>query len=174
MPNVTTDAVVIGIGNPFRNDDGIGPAVAALIEELRLPGVRIVMSDGEPAGLLEAWAGTDLAVVVDAIHRVPAYPGSIHRLTASQLEDGGTAASSHGLGMPDALRLGRALGQLPRRVMIFAVEVADTGPGTGLSDPVSAALPEIVAAVMAVLKPGETARCTPSNRNRRPAELPDA
>jgi hydrogenase maturation protease len=156
MPHVTTEAVVIGIGNPFRNDDGIGPAVAAQIEEQRLPGVRVVMSDGEPAGLLEAWAGAALAVVVDAIHQVPASPGSIHRLTTGQLETGGTAASSHGLGVPDALRLGEALGRLPRRMVIFAVETADTSAGAELSPPVAAALPEVVAAVMAELKPANT------------------
>jgi hydrogenase maturation protease len=161
MPHVTTGAVVIGIGNPFRNDDWIGPAVAAQIEEQRLPGVRVVISDGEPAGLLEAWAGADLAVVVDAIHRVPASPGSIHRLTADQLETGGTTASSHGLGVPDALRLGRALEQLPRCVVIFAVEAADTGAGTELSKPVAAALPEVVAAVIAELKPAKTTGRTP-------------
>ena len=161
MPHVTTGAVVIGIGNPFRNDDGIGPTVAAQIEEQRLPGVRVVISDGEPAGLLEAWAGADLAVVVDAIHRVPASPGSIHRLTSGQLEAGSTAASSHGLGMPDALRLGRALGRLPRRVVILAVEAADTGSGTELSKPVATALPEVVAAVMAELKPAKSSGQTP-------------
>lgn len=161
MPHVTSKAVVIGIGNPFRNDDGIGPAVADQIEEQRLPGVRVVMSDGEPAGLLEAWTDADLAVVVDAIRRVPASPGSIYRLTASQLEAGGTAASSHGLGIPDALRLGRALEQLPRRVVIFAVEAADTGAGTELSKPVAAALPEVVAAVMAELKPAKITGQTP-------------
>jgi hydrogenase maturation protease len=161
MPHVTSNAVVIGIGNLFRNDDGIGPAVAAQIEEQFLPGVRVVMSDGEPAGLLEAWTGADLAVVVDAIRRVPASPGSIHRLTASQLEADGTAASSHGLGMPDALRLGRALGQLPRRMVILAVEAADTGAGNELSQPVAAALPEVVAAVMAELKPAKTTGHTP-------------
>jgi Ni,Fe-hydrogenase III small subunit len=37
-------------------------------------------------GRLEVWAGGGLAVVVDAIHRVPASPGSIHRLTVGQLE----------------------------------------------------------------------------------------
>ena len=161
MPHVTSNAVVIGIGNLFRNDDGIGPAVAAQIGEQCLPGVRVVMSDGEPAGLLEAWTDADLAVVVDAIRRVPASPGSIHRLTASQLEADGTAASSHGFGMPDALRLGRALEQLPRRVVIFAVEAADTGVGTELSKPVAAALPEVVAAVMAELKLAKTTGQTP-------------
>jgi hydrogenase maturation protease len=157
MPRMTTGAVVIGIGNPFRNDDGIGRAVAAQIEEQRLPGVRVIISDGEPAGLLEAWSGADLAVVVDAIHRVPASPGSIHRLNAGQLENGGTTASSHGLGVPDALRLGRVLEQLPRRLVIFAIEAADTGTGTELSQPVAAALPEVVAAVIAELKPVKTA-----------------
>jgi hydrogenase maturation protease len=157
MPHVTTEAVVIGIGNPFRNDDGIGPAVATQIEGQSLPGVRVVISDGEPAGLLEAWAGADLAVVVDAIYRMPASPGRIHRLTASQLESGGTAASSHGFGLPDALRLGRALEQLPGRVVIFAVEGANTEAGTELSKPVAAALPGVVAAVMTELKPAKTA-----------------
>jgi len=149
---VTRQAVVIGIGNPFRRDDGVGPEVAARIQGKRLPGVRVVIADGEPGGLLEAWEGADLAVVVDAIQRVPASPGSIHRLTASELETGCTAASSHGLGVPDAIRLGRALERLPRQMVILAVEGADAGPGTGLSDAVAAAVPHAVAAVMAELK----------------------
>jgi hydrogenase maturation protease len=157
---VTRQAVVIGIGNPFRRDDGVGPEVAAQIQGQRLPGVRVVLADGEPAGLLEAWEGADLAVVVDAVQRVPASPGSIHRLTASELEFGCTAASSHGLGVPDAIRLGRALERLPRQVVILAVEGADTGSGTGLSDAVAAAVPHAVAAVIAELeripKPGQT------------------
>jgi hydrogenase maturation protease len=149
---VTLQAVVIGIGNPYRRDDGIGPEVAAQIEARRLPGVRVVISDGEPSGLLEAWEGADLAVVVDAIQRVPASPGSIHRLTTSQLETGCAAASSHGLGVADAIRLGRALERLPRQVVILAVEGADTGLGTGFSGAVAAAVPRAVAAVMAELK----------------------
>jgi hydrogenase maturation protease len=91
-------------------------------------------------------------VVVDAIQRVPASPGSIHRLTAGELETGCAAASSHGLGIPDAIRLGRVLERLPRQVVILAVEGADTGPGAGLSDAVAAAVPHAVAAVMAELK----------------------
>lgn len=149
---MTRQAVVIGIGNPFRRDDGIGPEVAAQIQRRQLPGVRVVIADGGPADLLEAWEGADLAVVVDAIRRVPASPGSIHRLTASQLETGGSAASSHGLGVADAVRLARVLERLPRQVVVLAVEGADTGPGTGLSGAVAAAVPQAVAAVMAELK----------------------
>ena len=100
--------MVIGVGNCYRRDDGIGPAAAAEIERQHLPGVRVVISDGEPAGLLEAWAGMDLAIVVDAVRCEPATPGRMHRWPAGQLERSWTA-SSHGLGIPDALDLGRAL-----------------------------------------------------------------
>lgn len=144
-------AVVIGVGNCYRRDDGIGPAAAAEIERQHLPGVRVVICDGEPAGLLEAWAGLDLAIVVDAVRCMPATPGRVHRWPDGQLERGWTA-SSHGLGVPDALDLGRALDRCPRQVVLFAVEAADLRPGTGLSRAVATSLPDVVAAIVAELR----------------------
>jgi hydrogenase maturation protease len=128
VPVGAARTVVIGVGNCYRRDDGIGPAAAAEIERQHLPGVRVVICDGEPAGLLEAWAGMDLAIVVDAVRCVPGTPGRMHRWPAGQLERGWTA-SSHGLGIPDALALGRALDRCPHRVVLFAVEAADLRPG---------------------------------------------
>lgn len=144
-------AVVIGIGNPYRRDDAIGPVVAGEIERLHLPGVRIVISDGEPVGLLAAWEDASLAIVVDAVRHEPPEPGRIHRLTASQLGSDGAGASSHGFGVPYALRLGRALGREPGHLVVIAVEGTDFSEGTGLSGPVSAAVPGTVAAVRAEL-----------------------
>ncbi len=144
-------AVVIGIGNPYRRDDGAGPAVADAIDQLHLPGVRVVVSDGEPIALLAAWEKAELAIVVDAIRHEPPDPGRIHRLTANQLDSDGAGASSHGFGVPYALRLGRALGREPGRLVILAVEWADFTYGTGLSAPVSKAVPTAVAAVRAEL-----------------------
>ncbi len=151
VPAGAVQAVVIGVGNCYRRDDGIGPAAAAEIERQHLPGVRVVMSDGEPAGLLEAWAGLDLAIIVDAACCVPATPGRMHRWPAGQLERGWTA-SSHGLGIPDALALGHALGRCPRRVVLFGVEAADLRPGAGLSPAVATSLPDVVAAIAAELR----------------------
>lgn len=148
-------SVVIGVGNPFRRDDGIGPAVAAEIARQQWPGVRVVVSDGEPSGLIEAWSGAGLAIIVDALHgglpgRAPG-PGRVHRVPAAELETGGPAGSSHGLGLPDAFRLGRALGRQPGRAVILAVEVTDVRPGPGLSAAVKAAVPQVLAAVAAEL-----------------------
>jgi hydrogenase maturation protease len=141
--------VVIGIGNPYRRDDGIGPAVAAEIQSLHLPGVRVIFSDGEPVSLLTAWDGVGLAVVIDACHRVPGCPGRIDRLTAGHLASDDAAISCHGVGVPYALRLGRALGRQPGDLVVISVEGTDFSAGTGLSPAVSAALPTAVAAVRA-------------------------
>ena len=143
--------VVIGIGNPYRRDDGIGPAVAAEIDGLRLPGVRVSVCDGEPVTLLAVWEDAALAVVIDAVAPGPGGPGHIQRLTLAQLDSEGTGTSSHGFGVPYALRLGRALGRQPGRLVVIGVEGAGFSAGTGLSAAVAAARPAAVAAVRAEL-----------------------
>jgi hydrogenase maturation protease len=148
--------VVIGIGNPYRRDDGVGPALVDALVKLRLPGVSPVVADGEPSQLLDAWAGAPLAVVVDAVLCAVPSPGRIHRteLTAGgagQVGPAGAsaAASTHGLGVPDAVRLAAALDLMPLRLVVFAVEAADIGFGHGLSPSVAASLPGLTKAVLA-------------------------
>jgi hydrogenase maturation protease len=41
MPQQPLSILVIGYGNPGRRDDGLGPAFAARLEALRLPGVTV-------------------------------------------------------------------------------------------------------------------------------------
>ncbi|WP_374228259.1 hydrogenase maturation protease [Streptacidiphilus sp. ASG 303] len=49
-------------------------------------------------------------------------------------------ASSHGLGLGEAVELARALDRLPERLVVYAVEGRDTSCGTGLSEPVAEAV----------------------------------
>ncbi len=76
--------MVIGVGNEFRRDDGAGPAVLARLRGRVPGGVELLVSDGEPARLIEAWAGAALAVIVDAVRAEPAVPGRLHRLVLHQ------------------------------------------------------------------------------------------
>jgi hydrogenase maturation protease len=145
--------VVIGIGNPYRRDDGVGPALAERLTRLGISNVDIRVLDGEPTGLLDAWTGASLAIVVDAVLSQPARPGQIHRTSLPDLARA-PAASSHGLGVPEAVELGRALHRLPDRLLVYAVEAADVGYGTELSPAVAAALPELLDAVLTDLEKG--------------------
>ena len=137
--------VVIGVGNPYRRDDGVGSAVAELLRDL--PGVEVAQSLGETTDLMELWDGADLAILVDAIlvdailvdavRTDPARPGRIHRLSVPAAGCG--AASTHGPGLGEAVELARVLDRLPARLVLYAVEVTDVGHGRGLSLPVAAA-----------------------------------
>ncbi len=135
------DVVVIGVGNRYRGDDGVGPAVAAGCAARALPGVRVVTEVADATDLLEAWSGAALAVIVDAAAG-PA-PGRVGCCGIHDLP--GTAAlSSHGLDIAAALRLGQALERLPAELVVVTVGVADTGHGLGLSVKVAEAVPAAV------------------------------
>lgn len=144
--------MLIGVGNEFRRDDGAGLRLVDLLRDRVPAGVRTVLSDGDPAGLIEAWTGAWLAVVVDAVRAEPALPGRLHRLVLDQGQPvPGREVSSHGLGTGEAIGLARALGRLPDRLIVHAVEAGDVSLGTGLTPAVAAALPELAAAVLADL-----------------------
>lgn len=145
--------VVIGIGNSFRCDDGVGPAVAAELARQDIPGVRVFNCAAEPTAILDAWQGAARVVLVDAA--AGGDPGTVRRCTLDDLTEP-TPVSSHDLSLRQTYELGRALGRAPESVVVVSIDVADTGHGVGLSPPVRAALPEAVRAVLdAVAGKGE-------------------
>jgi hydrogenase maturation protease len=141
-------AVVIGIGNEFRRDDGAGPAVIGQLRGRVPADVRLVVTDGEPTRLIDAWTGAALAVVVDAVRVLgsePPHPGQVHRFVVDRLGTAaGQAATSHGFGLGDAVALAMALDRMPGRLIVHAIEAADLTQGPGLTPAVAAAV-EIVA-----------------------------
>jgi len=130
--------VVIGVGNPYRRDDGLGPAVLDRLRGRHLAGVVLATSLGETTELLDLWHGADLAIVVDAIRAAPAHPGRVHRLTVVD-PPGERSRAAHGLDLGEAVELARVLGRMPARLVLYAVEAADVGHGTGLTPAVSQA-----------------------------------
>jgi hydrogenase maturation protease len=147
-------AVVIGVGNEFRRDDGAGPAVVARLRGRVPDGAELVVNDGEPTRMIEAWEGTSLAVVVDAVRAEPARPGRLHRLVVDRAAAGPAGSvSSHGLGLDDAIGLARALDRMPGRLIVHAVEAADLGQGSGLTPAVAAVIDTLAAAVLRDLAP---------------------
>lgn len=173
-PSNAGRTVVIGIGNEYRRDDGIGPAVLAQLQRLAPAGVELFAADGETTSLLDVWTGTDLAVVVDAVLCEPSEPGRIHRTTLGEAPPGPATASTHSFGIPDAIRLAEVLGRAPRTLVVIAVEAADLGFGVGLSPAVADALPLAVSAVLELLDgpagrsgaPAAAARTTPDRHSR--------
>ena len=141
--------MVIGVGNEFRRDDGAGPAVVGQLRDRVPPGVELVITDGEPARLIEAWTGAALAVVVDAVRAQPPQPGTVHRFVVERPRTATErTASSHGLGLDDAISLAIALDRMPGRLIVHAIEAADLGQGTSLTPVVAAAVGTVASAIL--------------------------
>jgi hydrogenase maturation protease len=139
------EAVVIGVGNRDRGDDALGLEVARRLKD-RLPqGVALLESDGDLAGILDAWTGRRLTLVVDAASAGVA-PGTTRRFEAHRrpLPVSLRRDSTHGFGLAEVVELGRALGKLPGTLIVYAVEGHRFERGRALSPAVEAALPDVV------------------------------
>jgi hydrogenase maturation protease len=146
--------VAVGVGNPYRSDDGAGLAVAERLRETA-PEIEVVTCEQEPLRLLDAWSGADLAIVVDAVSS-GATPGTVHRFDATSEPVPSTVfrGSTHALGVGDAIELARTLGRLPDRVLVFGIEGERFTAGDRLSPAVAVAVEPLASEL------GEEARCT--------------
>ena len=125
---------VIGVGNDWRSDDGAGLEVA------RRLGGRVL--SGEPIGVVEALHGADEVTIVDAVSS-GAPPGTVHEFEAGTEPlpvDLFGSASTHALGLAEAIEIARSLGRLPARVRVLGIEGARFEYGCGLSPDVEAAV----------------------------------
>jgi len=144
---VTAHTVVVGLGNPMLSDDGVGIAVAhALAPRLAGTGVAVTESSWGGMRFLDLLEGFDRAVLVDAIQWRRGPVGSVYCLTPEEAIPTVRAAGYHDISLGQALALGGSLGvHLPKAVVVFAVETADTTTvREGLSPAVAAAVPEAV------------------------------
>ncbi|MEW1636900.1 hydrogenase maturation protease [Streptomyces sp. NPDC093801] len=183
MAETAVGTTVVGLGNDFRRDDGIGWAVVAALRERAArrelpPGTVLAQCDGDPGRLLELWAGAGPVIVVDACFPPSARPGRAYRWDSAAggvLRPTGAARhSTHALGLSEALRLGAALGRGPDRLVVFAVEGVDRSVGPGMTPAVAAAVPRLVRRVEAEIArhaapPDGGARTGPADGTRRTA-----
>lgn len=136
---------IIGCGNRERMDDGAGVLVA---ERLRSLGVDAGIQSGEALALIEAWSGANDVIVVDTV--VAGAPvGTVHLWDSEQpLPLPSSPASTHGLGVAEAIELARALGRLPRRLRVYGIEGRQFGFGSSLSPELTLTLEEVVQQIL--------------------------
>lgn len=146
------ETVVIGVGNPWRGDDGAGIAVARLVAASAPPEVTVLELRGDPAALLAAWQGASTALIIDAVASV-SVPGAFHRFdaTARPLPALLGSLSTHGVGLVEAIELGRTLTRMPAQLVVFCIEGQDFSSGEGLTAPVERAVGHAAQAVLAEL-----------------------
>ena len=144
----TVPVKVIGVGNPARGDDGVGPAVARTLSLLRPHGVDVSEVHGDAAGIMAAWEGVETAILVDACIAGDT-PGHVRRIDVAEepLPPEPSATSTHAFGLAAAVRLAEALGSRPANVILYAVEAKSLDHGAMLSPEIAHAVPRVVSLV---------------------------
>ena len=115
--------LVIGIGNPDRGDDGVGPAIARRLR-VRVPSeARVLERSGDPLALIDDWDGIPSVIVVDAVAPI-GEPGRIHRfdLTDGPVPIAFAPRSTHAFGVAETVELARSLGRLPGYLVAYLIE----------------------------------------------------
>ena len=149
--------VLIGVGNAYRGDDAVGLTVAERARNAVADDVVVLECEQEPTRLIDAWEGADVVVVVDACAGADA-PGTVHRYDVGKgpLPARVFRSSTHAFGVGDAVELSRALGRLPRRLLVYGVEGSDFAAGAGLSPAVASVVDGLVHAIARDLGRGES------------------
>lgn len=161
--------VIIGIGNPDRGDDGAGVMVTRSLRGTLPEHVTIMEARGDAADLLARIETATVAYLVDACTSgAPA--GTVRRFDAAAgpLPAGAFGhASTHGLGLADAIELARALGQLPQRCIVYAIEGASFEMGAALTPAVARAVTEAAAQLRGEIA-GNGSPSAPRRNGRNP------
>lgn len=148
--------VVLGCGNPFAGDDGVGLEVLHALENgERLPDVDLVDAGAPGVGLLEMMLGYETAVIVDAVLNPQSEPGQVIQWEEADLPlKRGAPLSVHDVGIRDTLAFGRRSlpDQMPARIVVIGVVVTATRRWhVGLSPEVAKAVPVAAQAVRALV-----------------------
>lgn len=161
-----TSHLILGVGHPHRGDDAAGLEVIRRLRHRDLGSTRVLALSGEATEILDAWQGFSAVTIVDATSGA-GEPGALVRVDgrAARFRPGDLRASSHGLGVAEAIALGRHLGRLPPRLEIYAIEGRQFAVGTAMTPEVESAVAALADQLEEASKPREGRppgiRCSP-------------
>jgi hydrogenase maturation protease len=147
--NVTSNILILGIGNILLGDEGAGiRVIERFSQRFSVPrGIELV--DGGTAGmrLLDTLAGRDRVIVADAV-KAPKPPGTLVRLVDAEVPAlFENRLSPHQLGLADVLAALDLMDRVPAQLIVIGIVPARVDFAVGLSPEVNEAVDRAVEAV---------------------------
>lgn len=149
-PTLEKKTLIIGIGNPLMSDDGLGRRALEMLTQQDLPSGVELIELGTPGWELAAnFEGYQKVVIIDAI-RMGQEPGAWRRFSPHEVRflSNDTTLSLHEPGLAESLELAQALDMLPKEIIIYGVEPANTGFGFELSPQMEETIPILIKNIM--------------------------
>ena len=152
---------VIGVGNAWRGDDVVGLLAARCLRERLGPSVEVIDAEGDGLALLDLMEGIDHVILIDAV-KGGGRPGTTVRLDLSAESRWGMLApcSTHAMGVAAAIDLARALGRLPKQIILYGIEIESVESGASLSGAVHGGLDVVVEQIYQEVERARCMNCT--------------
>lgn len=150
--NASAARAIVALGNPYRGDDGVGPAVLRALRESGIVEAELLESVHVGLPLAQALVGYEKVLIVDGAPWLPA--GRISRLALREFRS--RAGYLHGLGLQDAFAALSRIEEGVPEVEILAIGIGggQLGFREGLSPAVAAAMLRAKEEVMRWLQEG--------------------
>ncbi len=142
--------LVLGLGNPLCQDDGVGVMAVARILETWSPGPGVKIMEGGTLGLwlLPLLESYRTVVLVDAI-RADGEPGTQVRIDGEEVARAAAhRLSVHQVGVGDLMDAAQLRGTLPPTLILVGVVPEAVSLGLGLTPRVERALPLLMKRVV--------------------------
>jgi len=153
--------VIFGVGNQFRQDDGIGLRILEKISEnpiiLKNTDYIFEISMGvfEIEKLLKLHNNIDLAIFIDAVSSKKVQAGTVLILTLDDLPGDKTdlCTTTHGITLSDILQMIKEIHPeaLPKEIIILGIVVPNIGYGQYLSQTAIKAIPVVERLIMDII-----------------------
>ena len=140
--------IVLGVGNPILQDDGVGIHVAnQLKQHVKDPDITIDEAMTGGMNLLDLIVGYDKAILIDAINIRDAEDGEVKRVLLSDLSSV-HSDNPHDVSLLEALKLAKTLGEnnIPSEIVIIGIVLKKIPYvfGEKLSPKIAAAVPKAI------------------------------
>lgn len=131
---------LIGIGNPFRSDDGVGWFVVDTLDNVLPPSITRCKVKADPALLLHLFETHSTVFIVDATQRETTDAAWLRLdATATSALEKEKITSTHGITLREAIELARTLGQLPKQLTLYLIPAENFEPSNTLTPSVKKA-----------------------------------
>ncbi|MDX1797823.1 MAG: hydrogenase maturation protease [Candidatus Lokiarchaeia archaeon] len=140
--------IVLGIGNPILQDDGVGIHIANKLKKtINYPNVKIDEALTGGMNLLDLIIGYDKAILIDAVNIRNEKQGEVKRFLLKDL----TSVHSdnpHDVSLAEAIELAKNLGEkrIPKEIILIGIVLKKIPYefGENLSQNIAAAIPKAV------------------------------
>ena len=145
---------IIGVGNTFMGDDGIGCAVVEKLKKKPLPkNISVIDIGASIWNLLHISSKLDIIIIVDAVD-FGGVPGETRCFSPEDID---SLRYTHGLSthesnLLDIIKISRELSENPKKIVIFGIQPATIVPSTELSLALKTKLPKITMEILEILR----------------------